>query len=90
MNIPVIDGFKMYSSCYGNYKIVALNSKNFGTKTKRAYPPGTVFWLESNNEESIINSISFLIKNNRRYYLEEQKGTQDFIRANLLLIRRGD
>jgi len=88
-NIPVIEGFKMYSSCYGNYKIVALNSKNFGTKTKRAYPPGTVFWLESNNEESTINSISFFIKNNRHYYLGEPKGRQDFIGANLLLIKKG-
>jgi len=92
--IPQIDGFKMFSACYGNYRIVGLRSKNIGMnnpRTKRAYPPGTVFWLESNNGKKGLKAISFLTKsNNRSYCLGEAKGgRQDFIGANLVLIKKG-
>jgi len=91
--IPQIDSFKMFSACYGNYRIVGLRSKNLRIDrlTKRAYPPGTVFWLESNNGKKGLKAISFLTKsNNSSYCIEEKKGgQQDFIGANLLLIKKG-
>jgi len=80
-----INGFQIYSTCFGNYEIVGINSKSLGTKTKRAFPPGTILWLESKNDKNI-SSISFLVKNQNDYDFKEPKGNQDFIGTNLVLV----
>ncbi len=85
--LPKIEDFQIYSACFGNYEIIGINSKNLGIKTKRAFPAGTVVWLETQNSVSISNPV-FIVKNQDNYYFGEPKGKQDFIGANLVLIKK--
>jgi len=71
--IPKINGFKITSMCFSKYSIIGLNSKNLGIKTKRAFAPGTVFWLECEDNKEV-ECISFLTEN------------QNFIGTNLVLV----
>jgi len=86
--LPKINGFEIYSACFGNYEIIGINSKNLGRKIKRAFPPGTVLWLKSQNDINISNPI-FLVKNQNGYYFNDSKGRQEFIGTNLVLIKKG-
>ena len=83
-----INGFEIYSACFGNYGIIGINSKNLGRKTKRAFPPGTVFWFKTQKEIKI-NNPTFLVKNqNNFYFFNEPKKEQNFIGTNLVLIKK--
>jgi len=85
--LPKINGFEIYSACFGNYEIIGINSKFLGRKTKRAFSPGTVLWLKSQNDISI-NNPNFLVKNQNGYYFNDPKGKQEFIGTNLVLIKK--
>jgi len=85
--LPKIDGFEIYSACFENYEIIGINSKNLGRKTKRAFPPGTVLWLESENKKKI-NNPTFIVNRDNFYEIDEPKGKQDFIGTNLVLIKK--
>jgi len=85
-----INGFQIYSACFGNYEIIGINSKNLGIKTKRAFPPGTVMWLEAKEEMRIKNNPAFIVKSDSNSYeISEPKGKQEFIGTNLILIKEG-
>ena len=87
--MPKIDGFKINSACFENYEIVGIKSrdKDLGTKTKRAFPLGTVMWLEA-TKEMRINNPAFIVKGNGdSYEIDKPKGKQEFIGSNLILIR---
>lgn len=87
--LPQINGFEIYSACFGSYEIIGINSAKMGRKTKRAFAPGTVLWLES-QIDATINNPSFLCKNQSQndYYFNEPKGKQEFIGTNLVLIKK--
>jgi CRISPR-associated protein Cmr3 len=87
--LPQINDFEIYSACFGSYEIIGINSAKMGRKTKRAFAPGTVLWLES-QIDATINNPSFLCKNQSQndYYFNEPKGKQEFIGTNLVLIKK--
>ncbi len=90
--MPKIDGFKINSACFENYEIVGIKSrdKDLGTKTKRAFPLGTVMWLEATKEMRIKNNPAFIVKGNGdSYEIDKPKGKQEFIGTNLILIKEG-
>jgi CRISPR-associated protein Cmr3 len=82
-----INDFQIYSACFENYEIIGINSKNLKRKTKRAFPPGSVLWLESKNEKEI-NNPTFMVKKNNFYEINEPEGIQEFIGTNLILIKK--
>ncbi len=89
--MPKIDGFKINSACFETYEIVGIKSrdKDLGTKTKRAFPLGTVMWLEA-TKEMRINNPAFIVKGNGdSYEIDKPKGKQEFIGTNLILIKEG-
>ncbi|GAB6078510.1 type III-B CRISPR module-associated protein Cmr3 [Hydrogenobaculum acidophilum] len=84
--VPNINGFKITSMCFSKYDTIGINSGS-NVKTKRAFPPGTVFWLKyenKNNKYVEIETISYLIKNQENYDFSSF-GNQDFIGTNLVL-----
>ena len=84
-----INGFQIYSACFGNYEIIGINSKGLKRRTIiRAFPAGTVLWLESQNNITI-NNPTFLIKNQNNFYsFKEPDRIQNFIGTNLVLIKK--
>jgi len=86
-NLPHIDGFQLYSACFGNYEIIGTISKNLERKIKRAFPPGSILWLISKNRKRI-NNPTFILKKDNLYEIDEPKGKQEFIGTNLVLIKK--
>jgi len=82
-----INDFQIYSACFENYEIIGVNSKNLGRKTKRAFPPGSILWLESENKKEIKNP-TFMVKKNNFYEINKPEGIQEFIGTNLILIKK--
>ena len=86
--LPKIKDFEILSACFGGYEIIGINSINLGRKTKRAFPPGTIMLLRSESDEKrMIDNPTFLVKKDGLYEMGNPVGTQEFIGANLVLIK---
>lgn len=86
-----INGFKITSMALKGYEVIGVYSESLGKrKTARALPPGTVMWLEYENQNEItIQNPSFLIKKDNNFVFGVPEGVQDFIGTNLILIKKG-
>ena len=82
-------GFQILSACFGNYEIIGINSKGLKRRSiMRAFPAGTVLWLESQNDVTVDNP-TFLNRNQNNFYsFAEPAGIQPFIGVNLVLIKK--